>query len=300
MVFRIPAQNGVLHALQVLAHAIDAQRFIARLERFENLEVFRMIALARSEDAEDQTLLVGEQIGEYVEQLRKHCIPRRTGDLTVKAHVHFVQHTVIAEVLAGSGEQTPHLDEIFERRVANGVGDGLRLEWLSNANEVEEELLRDGAGKIRTGEDEHLFAARDVDARAVPDLDEAHRLELLERFADRGMADAETPSHFHDGRKPIAALIVPLLDHPADALSEFVRQALFQHRSERVSHVPPSAFGLSWHWVAPLVRFEARRRAPALVHRYDRTVRDNWSGHASASCSATNRHHRPPRMLRGR
>src|SRR5262245_14039151 len=300
MVFRIPAQNGVLHALQMLAHAIDAQRFIARLERFENLEMFRVIALARAEDAEDQTLLVGEEIREHIEQLREHGVPRRTGNLTVKAHVHFVQHTVVAEVLAGRGEQTPHLDEILERRVANCVGDGLRLERFANTNEVEEELLRDGAREIRTGEDEHLLAAGDVDAGAVTDFDEAHRLELLEGFTNGRMADAEASSHFHDGRKSIAALIIPLLDHAANALSELVRQALFQHRSERVSHVAPSACLLSWHWVAPLVRFEARRPTPALAYADDRTVRDNWFGHASASCSARNRRRRHPRMLRGR
>src|SRR5262245_43866325 len=130
--------------------------------------MFRVIALARAEDAKNQALLVGEEIREHVEQLREHRVAGRTGDLTMKAHVHFVQNAVVAEVLAGGREQTPHLDEILERRVANGVGDGLRLEWLANANEIEKQLLRDGAREIRTGEDEHLFAARDVDARAVP------------------------------------------------------------------------------------------------------------------------------------
>src|SRR5215470_12917601 len=98
----------------------------------------------------------------------------------MEAHVHVVQHAVVAEVLTRGGEQATHLDKILERRVPNGLGDGLCFERLANANEIEKQLLRDRAGKIWAGEYEHFFAARDVDAGAVTDLDEAHRLELLE------------------------------------------------------------------------------------------------------------------------
>ena len=58
--------------------------------RLENGEMVEMIALARTEDAEDQPLLVGEEVVQHVEQLRENGIARRARDLPVESHVHFV------------------------------------------------------------------------------------------------------------------------------------------------------------------------------------------------------------------
>src|SRR5260370_654854 len=52
VVLRIPTLHGILHALQVLSHAFDAEWSVARFDRFENSEMVEMIALARTEDAE--------------------------------------------------------------------------------------------------------------------------------------------------------------------------------------------------------------------------------------------------------
>jgi hypothetical protein len=91
-------------------------------------------------------------------KLSKNRIARRASDLPVKAHVHFVQHGVVVQILAGGGEQPSHLDEILERSILDRVGNGLRLERHARANEIEQQLLRDRARVIRAREDQHLFA----------------------------------------------------------------------------------------------------------------------------------------------
>src|SRR5215204_2904717 len=116
VVFRIPAFDRVLHAAQMLAHAIDAQGLITRLERLEDFQMLAVVALTRSEDPEDEPLLLGEEVGQNVEELGEYGVSRRPRDLAVKAHVHFVEHTVVREILTRCGEQAAHLDEILERR----------------------------------------------------------------------------------------------------------------------------------------------------------------------------------------
>src|SRR5215467_601455 len=236
VVLRIPAKNRLLDAAQMLAHPVDGELFVSQLERLEDGEVFLMVQLARGEDAEDEALLVGEQVVQHVEQLRQHRVARRAGDLSVEAHVHFVEHRVVVEVVPGHRQLPTHLDEILERGVLAGFGHRLRLERLTDADQIEQQLLRDAAGIVRAREQEHFFGARDVDAGAVANLHHADRLELLERFADGRMTDAESPRHLHDGRQAVAPLVVALVNHPADALRELVGQALLQHRTECVSH----------------------------------------------------------------
>ena len=147
-----------------------------------------------------------------------------------------LQHGVVVQILAGGGEQPSHLDEILERSVLDGVGNGLRLERHARANEIEQQLLRDRARVVRTRQHQDFFASADVDAGTVTDLDEPHRLELLERLANRRMSDAESPRHLHDRRQPVAALVVSLSNHRADSLRQLVRQTLLEYRAERVSH----------------------------------------------------------------
>src|SRR4030095_3780720 len=75
-----------------------------------------------------------------------------------------------------------------------------------------------------------------VNARAVTDLDEPHRLEFLQRFANRWMSNAEPARHFHDRRPAVSPLIVTFLNHGFDSLRELIRQALLEYGAERVSH----------------------------------------------------------------
>jgi len=138
MILRVPSLHRVEHALQVLPHSLDAERSVAHLDGLENGEVVEVIAFARTEDAEDQSLLVGKQVVQDVEQLRENGIARRARDLAVEPHVHFMQHGVVVQILAGRGEQPSHLDEILERSILDGVGNGLRLERHARANEIEQ------------------------------------------------------------------------------------------------------------------------------------------------------------------
>ena len=82
------------------------------------------------------------------------------------------QHGVVVEILAGGREQPSHLDEILERSILDGVGDGLRLERHARANEIEQQLLRHRARVIRAREHEDFFASAHVHARTVTNLDE--------------------------------------------------------------------------------------------------------------------------------
>src|SRR5678815_5803222 len=79
---------------------------------------------------------------------------------------------------------------------------------------------------------EHFLVARDEDARSVADLDHAHRLELLERLANARLPDLEALRHLDDGRKTIAAPIVPTLDRPANLPGQLVGEALLHDRLE--------------------------------------------------------------------
>ena len=194
-------------------------------------------------------------------------------------------------------EQPPHLDEILERAVAACVGDRLRLQRLADANEIEQQLLGDGARVVRARQHEHFFASGHVDARPVANLDEAHRLELLQRFANRRMADAEPARHLHDRRQAIALLVVALLNHRSNTLRELVGQALLQDRGERISHEAVSNVGTT-HALrsvmkltiviccprAPGARRSSQLRTPVSADPADRTVTDSSYGRASASC----------------
>jgi len=61
----------------VIAHALHTEGRVAQFNRFENREMLVMIELARAKDAEDQPLLVGEQLVEHVEELREHGVAAR-------------------------------------------------------------------------------------------------------------------------------------------------------------------------------------------------------------------------------
>ena len=64
---RIPPQDCVLDALQVRPHPFHSQLCIAPLQRFEDGQMTLVIALARTENVQDQPLLFGEQLAQDVE-----------------------------------------------------------------------------------------------------------------------------------------------------------------------------------------------------------------------------------------
>src|SRR5262245_23997393 len=70
----------------------------------------------------------------------------------------------------------------------------------------------------------------------MANLDHPHRLELLQRLANGWVPDAELRRHLHDRRQAIAFPIGAVLDHPADAPRQSVRQALSQNRFESPFH----------------------------------------------------------------
>ena len=108
---------------------------------------------------------------------------------------------------------------------------GMRARMRSTSS-----FLETAPGIVGAREHEHFLAARHVHARAVANLHHAHRLELLERLANGRVPDAEAPRHLHDGREPVALLVIAALDHPADPAGQPIRKAFLQNRSESVSH----------------------------------------------------------------
>ena len=74
MMLRVPLLNGILNSFEMRAHALDSELFVPALECLEDREVLLMIARARAEDAEDESLLLGEEILEHVTQLREYRV----------------------------------------------------------------------------------------------------------------------------------------------------------------------------------------------------------------------------------
>ena len=88
----------------------------------------------------------------------------------------------------------------------------------------------------RVRDDERVVVLGGVDAPAVADRDDAGGVELLQRLAQRGRADAEEARHLGDRRQPVARLLLALPDELPDAPGEVVRQTLAWDRCERMLH----------------------------------------------------------------
>src|SRR6185369_2841359 len=225
-----------LNALQMRAHPFHRQSLVTTLDRVEDRQVALMIRFARAEDAEDEALLVGEELVEDVQQLRRHGVTRRLRDLAVELHVDGVEHLVVTEVLPRLDEDAPQFDQLLIGPVAYRVGGGLALDRDARADQVEQQLLRDGARVVGVAEHEDLLAPGHEDTGAVADLHDPHRLELLQRLADARLADLEPLGHLDDGRQPVAAAVVAALDRSADLASQAIGQALLYHWLKRVLH----------------------------------------------------------------
>lgn len=71
----------------------------------------------------------------------------------------------------------------------------------------------------------------DVGARALPGLDDAHRLEGPEPGPERGPADLDLQGEVPLGREPVPGMEAPVLDEAADVLHDFCAHGPFDLRS---------------------------------------------------------------------
>src|SRR5512138_410355 len=146
MILGAPALDRIGYALEVLAHPLDSELLVAELEGLENAQMLLVVALTRSEDAEDEPLLLGKEVVQHVEKLREDGVLARARDLAVERHVHFVQYVVVAQVLASGGQRAAQLDQILERRVLDRFRHAVHLERNARVDEIEQQLLGDGSG----------------------------------------------------------------------------------------------------------------------------------------------------------
>ena len=74
MMLRIPPLNSVAYPFEVGPHALDRERLVTLLQRFEDREMLLVVARARAEDAEDQALFFREQILQDVAELCEYRV----------------------------------------------------------------------------------------------------------------------------------------------------------------------------------------------------------------------------------